>query len=313
MENQPLERAILVLDFLTTHPGRGFTLSQLSAQLRLNKSTAHSIMTTLTRRSLVLRNADTLEYRLGPALVPMGAVAERSFPALRHARSEADQLAVDFDGDCVIGMATGSEYLIVGRSGAGGPASMSYFEGQRYPLVPPLGFSEMVWAPEEVVEAWLDRVDPELTGDERDRYWAAVALARRQGYALAIRVPMLAELTRLERDEDAYMSDGRRHVSRAQTALAHDRRLLPVGDDLSPDSEISSVSAPVFGPDGTVLLAISVIPGEPLRAADAPAIGRALVRSAARVTRTVDGRPPADADKPVRGRPSAGARDLPAG
>lgn len=78
MGSPAVARAVQVLDFLTTHPGRGFTLSELSRRLRISKATAHGILTTLTDRALVQRNPDTNEYRLGPALVPMGSVAERS-------------------------------------------------------------------------------------------------------------------------------------------------------------------------------------------------------------------------------------------
>src|SRR6516165_107682 len=94
-----VERAIEILDFLTTHPGRGFTLSELSRRLGISKATTHAILARLTDRALLARNPDTLEYRLGPALVPMGSVAERSFPALTQAKREAERLAVEHDGE----------------------------------------------------------------------------------------------------------------------------------------------------------------------------------------------------------------------
>src|SRR4029077_3188795 len=117
MGSPSVDRAVQILDFLTTHPGRGFTLSELSRRLRISKATAHAILTTLTARSLLLRNPTTNEYRLGPSLVSMGAVAERSFPALTYARREAAGLAAEFDTECVVIVATGDELLIVGRAG----------------------------------------------------------------------------------------------------------------------------------------------------------------------------------------------------
>jgi DNA-binding IclR family transcriptional regulator len=286
-----IERALQVIDFLTAHPGRGFTLAELSRRLRISKSTAHVVLNTLTDRGVLQRNADSYEYRLGPALVPIGAVAERSFPALTHAKPEAERLAHDYDGECIVVMATGDELLVVGRSGVPGPLSITYLEGQRHPLAPPLGTIILAWTNEHAVEAWLDRLKDELTLEERDHYRTALDGIRRRGYSVGIRVQRLYELQGLYTNGNLYTPEGRRDISQALSALAHDE-FLPAGDDMPPDAEIGFIAAPVFGPDGTMLFAITLMPGEQYRGRDLPALARAVVRAAGRVTAAIDGRPP---------------------
>lgn len=295
MGSPSVERAVQILDFLTTHPGRGFTLSELSRRLRISKATAHAILNSLTDRALVLRNPDTNEYRLGPALVPMGAVAERGFPALTLAEAEAAQLAEELDVECVIVMASGDEMLILGRAGVPGPLSVTAHEGQRLPLAPPLGTIVLAWTGDGAVEAWLDRLGPELTEPEREHHRAAVEAIRRRGYAVGIRVPELQDLAEIYRNSDLSTPEGRRDMGRALAALARAEIYLPVVDDGPPEAELNSVAAPVFGPDGALLFALALMTGGAHHVRDLPALSRALLRAAGRVMTAVDGRHPAGA------------------
>jgi DNA-binding IclR family transcriptional regulator len=286
-----IERAFQMIDFLTAHPGRGFTLAELSRRLRISKSTAHVVLTTLADRGVLQRSPDSFEYRLGPALVPIGAVAERTFPALTLAKEEAERLATDWDGECIVVLAVGDELLVVGRAGIPGPLSVTYLEGQRHPLAPPLGTIVLAWTDEQAVDAWLDRLEHALADAERDRYRDALAAIRRRGYSVGLRVPGLLALRELYENGNLYTPEGRREISRALSALAHDE-FLPVGDELPPDAEIGFVGAPVFGPDGSMLFAITVLPGDQHGGRDLPALARAVVRAAGRVTAAIDGRRP---------------------
>jgi DNA-binding IclR family transcriptional regulator len=289
--NPPLERGILILDFLTTHPRQGFTLSELSRRLRISKSTCYGLLTTLTNRGLVVRDPRSNEYRLGPGLIPMGAVAEREFPALTLAKREADSLASDYDGECVITMVTGDEVLIVGRAGLRAPLGFNNFEGQRHPMAAPLGVILMSWQNDDTVEEWLDRLGPELSESERERHRAAVADARRRGYAVALRASSVDDLVETQRRADLYTPQGRAALAKALGALAHDEYLV-VGDGVPPDARISSIGAPVFGPNGTILFAISLQPGEQHHGDELASLVRAVVGACARVTAAIDGRPP---------------------
>jgi DNA-binding IclR family transcriptional regulator len=288
MGSPAVERAVQVLDFLTTHPGRGFTLSELSRRLQISKATAHGVLTTLSDRALLRRNPDTHEYRLGPALVPMGAVAERGSPALTHAKREAERLAEEFDAECVIVMASGNEMLVVGRVGVPGPRSITAHAGQRLPLAPPLGSILLAWAGDDAIETWLDKLGPELMAADRTRYRAAVGAIRRQGYAVSIRVQRLEELA----DADLYTPEGRGTIDAALAAIAQEVDYLPAVDELPSQSEVQSVAAPVFGPDGAMVFSLALMPGGDRHGRDVPEMSRAVLRAAGRVTAAIDGRQP---------------------
>jgi DNA-binding IclR family transcriptional regulator len=288
--NSPsVDRAIQILDFLTMHPGRGFTVSEISRRLRISKSTARGVLGSLTARALLLRSPETGEYRLGPALIPMGAVAERALAACGHAKREAERLAEEYDGECLVVMATRDELLIVGYAGVPRPHSTTFREGQRQPLAPPLGTVILAWSSDDAVEAWLDRLGAELTEPEREYYRQAVKSVRERGYSVALRTPSLFEFNELLTGADLYTARGRSEISQALSTLAHDSH-LPSAESMPPDAEIATISAPIFGPDGEILFAIALVPGPAYRARDVLELAQAPVRAAGRVMAAIDGR-----------------------
>jgi hypothetical protein len=104
-------------------------------------------------------------------------------------------------------------------------------------------------------------------------------------------VPKLVDLAEIYANADLYTLEGRREITGALAALAHDDDYLPATEDLPPDAEISFVTAPVFGPDTTLLFAIALLL-DGHRGEDIPALSRALLRAAARVMAAIDGRQP---------------------
>ena len=291
MKRTSVARAVRILDLLTTHPGRGFSLSELARELGISKSTLHVILNDLTDGALIVRNPATNEYRPGPALVPMGTVAERSLPALMHAKREAVRLADEHEAEVVIVTATTDELLILGHAGVPRMQSVMFREGQRHPLMPPMGATSLAWRGDQAIEAWLARLGPELTEAERERYRAGLDAIRRRGFFVGLLVPALHDLHDLYAGGHVYTPEGQRAIGRALAALSHDA-YLPANDDLPPDAELSAVSAPVFGPDGTMLFAITFIPDEEHRARDIPVLSRAVLRAAGRVMAATDGRHP---------------------
>jgi DNA-binding IclR family transcriptional regulator len=294
-----VERTVQILDFLTTHPGRGFTVSETSRRLLMSKATAHRILGSLADRALVTRNPSTQEYRLGPALVPMGNVAARNVPALAHAKREAEQLADRFDGECVLVMATGQELLVIGHAGVPSPESFALAEGQRQPLAPPMGTVLLAWMNDQAVDDWLARMGSELTDGERDRYRSGIEMVRQRGFAVVLRVPKLNELHELYGSADLYTPHGREEINAVLAALAHDEYLL-VADELPSGVEIGSVAAPVFDPNRNVLFAIALMPpaGAP---DDVRELSRAVTRAAQTVTAAIDGRSPGTKSKAFGG------------
>ncbi len=291
MRSPTVERVVRILDLLTTHPGRGFTLAEITRRLEIKRSTAHVLVTTLGELGLLSRNSDSREFRLGPALVPMGTAAERAFPAAMYAKREAERLASEYDAECVIVTPVGEQQLVVSHAGTPGPLSITYVDGQRHPLAPPLGVITLAWADEAAFEAWLRRMDHVPTEAERAFFKSAVESARRRGYAAGVRVPGLDQLPDLYDAHDLHTPEGRREISRALSVLAHNA-FLPLTTDLPPDTELSFIAAPVFGPDSTMLLNLTFVPPEHYGPEQMPRLARAVVRAADRVTAALDGRKP---------------------
>jgi DNA-binding IclR family transcriptional regulator len=288
----PADRVIQVLQFLTTHPGGAFTLSDLSRHLSISKGTAHALLGTLTERAILVRNPATNEYRLGPALIPIGAVAERGFGALAHARREAEALVATVDAECLILMPGGDDLLSLGRVGTPGRLSAGYMEGQRHPFAPPLGGAIVAWQDDDAVAAWLDRSVPPLPKADRARLGRALAAIRAQGYAIARRVPGIFDLYELYGRDNHYTLEGRRRIAEALTALARDKRYLVTNDALPDKAELSTVETPVFDHDGAVLFIMCVVVRERTPVAEAPRLARELTRAAGNVMVAIDGRPP---------------------
>jgi DNA-binding IclR family transcriptional regulator len=286
------ERVVKILDFLTTHPGRGFTVSEIARRLRLSKATTHKILGTLADSSYVIRTPDTFEYRLGPALLPMGHVAERNLPAVTYAMREAERLADEHDSECVVVVPSAEELLIVYHAGIPGPLSAQNQQGQRQPFAPPLGTAVLAWRSAEAVEAWLNRSGSELAEEERARYRAAIAAVRRRGYAITQHVPSLIELQELWAHADVHTPHGRGELSRALQEFAHED-FVPDGDDPPPEASVSAIAAPVFGPDEKLLLLIGLLPSQTLFGRRVHAVARDVLRAAGRVTKAIHGRAPA--------------------
>src|SRR5579862_9458179 len=154
MRSPAVERAVQILDFLTVHHTRGFTASELSRQLQISKSTARILLATLTERAVLQRDPNSNAYQLGPALIPMGDVAEAAHGSLMGAKREVALLAEEYDGECVILMRTGEEVLIIAHAGIPQPGSTTFRAGQRQLLAPPLGTVILAWSPDRATEAW---------------------------------------------------------------------------------------------------------------------------------------------------------------
>jgi hypothetical protein len=106
-----------------------------------------------------------------------------------------------------------------------------------------------------------------------------------------MQVPTLNELQALWANADLDAPDGRRDLSQALQAFAHEA-FVPVGDEPPPDAPISAITAPVFGPNEALLFLISLFPSQQLLGRRIQPVARDVMRAAARVTKAIDARPP---------------------
>ena len=62
-----IEKAITILEYLVAYPN-GVSLSNISSDVNINKSTVHRILQTLKQYNYVAQEQTTGYYRLGPRL-----------------------------------------------------------------------------------------------------------------------------------------------------------------------------------------------------------------------------------------------------
>ena len=112
-----------------------------------------------TDAGYVTRDPSTLAYSLGPALVVAGRRRPRA--AARHRRGRVRRSSAPSPRE--LGLETVVSARTVGRDHLRRPRRRprphgpQLREGERVPLVPPLGGVFMAWAPPDDVEAWLAR------------------------------------------------------------------------------------------------------------------------------------------------------------
>ncbi len=285
-----VERVVTVIDFLVSRPGESFGLSELARALGMSKATAHGVCMALTESGWLLRHPVDKTYTLGPALIAAGhAAGARQLDLVDHARPVMEELAAHLAAQVVASSTVGDEMVLLATAGRPGPMWLAFTVGQRVPLAPPLGTVFLAWAGPDAVESWLDRLGPSATTQDKERLRSALAAIRARGYALNLEAVANVKLSRALSGRDSR----RRALAVAVEDFAHEEYLLQELEE-GATYRLSQISAPVFGSDGAVALALTVVGlPEKLSGEEIPRFGDALVHAARRVTESIHGSAPA--------------------
>ena len=241
-----------LLDFLAARPTEAFSLSELARRLDLNKSTTHAMLTTLTDAGYVARHPVEKSYTLGPALVAIGeaAAASPSIDITQYARDEMRAMADEFGVQCVASRIIGTEIAIIAHTGTREPLGQTLSVGNRLPFVPPLGTVFVAWSSAPEIDAWLRRLGPSAQKSELARYRQAVAAVRDRGFSIGLEADARRRLGRAAAERDPDVED-------IVEELGHEEYIL-LELERSGSYQLSLVAAPVFGPDGAVVMAIAM-------------------------------------------------------
>jgi DNA-binding IclR family transcriptional regulator len=276
-----IDRTVAVLNHLAANPTRQFSLSELARDLGLNKATAHGMLSSLTQSGYLTRDAQAKTYGLGPALIALGNAALASTPAARLAQPHMTSLSRDLELACIASAAIGDEIVILAQAGAAGPLGINVQPGQRLPLSPPLGTVFVAWSEPEAIDRWLSHVGPDASKRALDRYRLALASVRERGYSVALGGEGQQRLVEALRDA-GHEPPSARGEEYALVELPGSTRY-----------RINHIGAPVFGPDGNVVLGLFLIGfrGQ-IAAEEVPRYAERLLNAAAAVTAAVHGRTP---------------------
>jgi DNA-binding IclR family transcriptional regulator len=286
------DRAVRILSFLTAHPSRGFTISELVDHLDMNIASAHATLAVLSDSGFIVRDPVHRTYILGPALAATGDAALGQHPAIEAAIGQAEVLAHELDAEVRVTALAGRDVIFLARRGPEPLASTSGYPGDRSPLLAPLGAVFMAWADDAAVTAWFERAS--LGAEHADFYRRVLAETRARGFSVpmhAMAEPAIADAISRVREEPT-ADDAERQLA---AALQQTDEMLVMFDELSPSDKVTfkTVAAPIFDPIGRVLLSLSITgPEHPVGVDEVLDLGRRLVRSAAIATRQARGRVP---------------------
>ena len=270
-----VERALEILELLADHPQVLLGLSEIARTLAMNKASCHATLTLLADRGYLIRHADKT-YSLGPAILPLANSFLHDQDALPQARVEMAAVSRELNLDCMASCIVDNEIVILAHTSSPGSFGINMRVGARFPLVPPVGTVFLAWATRERVRQWLAGVGGGATAAERERLLDALAVVRDRGYSVAI---------------------GSANADRERPHDVDDYLLFEVRENQR--LPVAHIAAPVFDPEGTVRLAITVVAfHDQLTSQDLPVVANRLVAATTRVARTTWGVTNADPPEP---------------
>jgi len=182
-----VDHAIDVLQALA-QLGRPAGVSEVARQTGLSKASAHHLLGTLESRGFVMRQADSLQYKLGWALYELGSNVVRDVDLSRVSRPYLDHLAAQTNESVLLGILDGESVLYLDRGEAPSAFEMRANAGRRGSLHATasgkilLAFSADPMLLADLLAAPLERLTTAMITDP-DRLRHDLAQARQQGFA----------------------------------------------------------------------------------------------------------------------------------
>lgn len=278
-------RAVAILDFLAAHPTEGFSLSEIATRLGINLASTHAILSCLQEAGYISRNERNRAIRIGPSVVALGSAALEAHPAIDIARDAARVLARKTRLEVALTAVAGTTITFLARAGEEVATSVPVYVGQRVPFHPPLGAVFVAWG--DATE-WIEQ--------SRDRRAALATLEaiRRREYSIALEPDARKRLSGALSDLAAHPigSEHRRSVDQWIEELGT-RNYQLVAIDATASYDVSMIASPIFGSDGEVILALTLLGFPPqMPARHIEEYGAALKDACRLVTRQSNGRLP---------------------
>ena len=247
-------RSIDIIELLATFPDRGFSMSEISRATGINIASCHAVLTTLTGRGYLVRSAGDKTYKLGLSLIAVGHGAEKSQPIAVRAMEAADKLSAELDVGALLTTAVGDEILAVYALEGPTGRSPGMHDGERLPLVAPLGAPFLAWASQAELEEWLARRPEPNNPDLSARIQRDISIIKKRGYQMYFSngetvsfAALIAEMSASEA-----VSDYKGKISSlASTFHYHMEQPESIDDDASYD--VTLIAAPIFDRDGNAM------------------------------------------------------------
>jgi IclR family KDG regulon transcriptional repressor len=183
-----VDRAIQILKAFEADKDE-YSLTELCNRFKLNKSTAHGILNTLCEYQFLLRDEKTRKYRLGPALIRLGHLAQEQLDIRRIARPYMEALMQRTNKSVLLGTFYNTGITLIDKVDPVGILHVSAVIGQRIPFsAGSFGKVFLAWQPEAEVDKLL--AEHPLTAYtpasimDPVAYKKELVKVRQQGYAI---------------------------------------------------------------------------------------------------------------------------------
>ena len=184
-----IDRAVRVLYLFKNGDKKEYGVSEISRLLRLNKSTVHNILNTLTQHKFLEQNDTTRGYRLGPALAELGSLVRSRLDVREVARPYLRRLMERTNATCLLGAFDGKAITIIDKEEPMADVRVAASIGMKIPFCAgAFGQAFLAYLPPETVDPLL--VNPGLKAftptsiTDPDQYRLALATVQKRGYAL---------------------------------------------------------------------------------------------------------------------------------
>ena len=195
------------------------------------------------------------------------------------ARREMESLSADLSARCLAVVRQGEDLVVAAGAGEMRSNSLPGVVGQRLPFVPPIGSIFAAWDGQDVATEWISRGAADRQAHDR----RSLESIRERGHSVTI-------IDRAQRKFGAAMAQvarGRIDNEKANfESLARHLAHEPEQLEAEIERSIGIISAPVFGPDGSVAIQLIVFEfPEFTQAAEARTAIERVKKAAAVITR----------------------------
>ncbi|MCU1482195.1 MAG: hypothetical protein JWQ19_2981 [Subtercola sp.] len=283
-------RTIDILNFMSVNSGRSFSMTELAAVIEVNAASTSQILLALTEAGYLIRHPRHKTFELGPALVATGHAASERHPIVELARPVLAELA-PLGKECHGSALVGNEVIVLAIAGVPSQYAWKVRVGQRVPFIAPYAAVYAAYGERAVQKQWMrgyDKVDPSIT----EHLERSLQRSRARGYTVGLYSPELTKVSDLYARLGERPHDEQLWESLMETISQTGPQFIL--DTVEPDERytVSSVAAPVFGVDGTIVYALTIAGIGPVDGHEINRIGQTLSDACRSLTRKLGGREP---------------------
>ena len=188
-----------------------------------------------------------------PSIQSLDVFVPRLTRAVDVARPEIEQLAQELSLKCLVTVAADGNVVVVSAAGVewsamGAPSRV----GVAFPLAAPFAPVHVAWSDNDAERRWLAAAGHTLGDAEREVALARLKWVRRHGYGVSTVKPIEDEFERM------FESAGETRKLDISGVLTKQSQTEELPADFSDARGVTSIHAPVFGPDGEVALSLTI-------------------------------------------------------